>query len=304
MENRGFRQRLADRQGRVNSLVCVGLDPLTEKLPDIVRASTPSVGAAVLLWMRDIVDATAPIASMFKPQHAHWEAIPGGLEALRTLIAHIHLHHPDIPVFLDCKRGDIARTQRQYREAHFALEGVDGMNYNGYMGRSTLESLISEDPANRGRALVGLGRTSNPDAWEIQDARLADGRRFWELMVERQMSWSQDLGVIDNAGIVMGAAHKDPDKSDKIYSWHLSRVREIVQLLMWLLIPGIGTQGGFVEETIKAAFAGPGSIAINSSSEIDFASAGPDYAEASARKAEVLRNRIRAAGGDCTPRAT
>jgi orotidine-5'-phosphate decarboxylase len=68
---------------------------------------------------------------------------------------------------------------------------------------------------------------------------------------------------------------------------------------MWFLIPGIGTQGGFVEETIAAAFVGPGSIAVNDSSSIDFASSGPDYAEAAGRKAEERRDQIRAAGGNC-----
>ncbi len=297
MEQTGFRARLTARQEEINSLVCVGLDPLVEKLPDIVRASTPSLWSAVLLWMREIVDATAPHASLFKPQHAHWEAIPGGLNALRALIAHIRFKHPNIPIFLDCKRGDIFRTQTQYGVAHFDLEGVDGMNFNGYMGQSTLRSLISED--RPGVALVGLGRTSNPDAWVIQDAKLANGQRVWEHMVTQLLDWSRELEILENAGVVMGAAHKDPEGGDSIYSWHLKRVREIIAKLMWLLIPGIGTQGGFVEETVKEAFAGPGSVAINSSSKIIFASSGPDFADASAREAAALMNQIRVAGGVC-----
>jgi len=290
MSDRNFRELLTQRQKDVNSLVCVGLDPLTEKLPDIVRASCTSTWAATLLWMREIVDATVEFASMFKPQHAHWEAIDGGPQALQALIAHIHLKHPTIPVFLDCKRGDINRTQRQYREAHFTLEGVDGMNYNGYMGMGTLQSLI--DPAYPGRALVGLGRTSNPDAWEIQDQILNDGRRVWELMVESIKAWSWSLSVEKNAGVVMGAAHKDPQDPQKIYSWHLKRAREIVGGSFWFLIPGIGTQKGFVEETVAGAFVGPGSIAINSSSGIIFASKGADFAEAARRETEKLRDLI------------
>lgn len=290
MNDRNFRELLTQRQKDINSLVCVGLDPLAEKLPDIVRASCTSTWAAVLLWMREIVDATAEFTSMFKPQHAHWEAIDGGLMALQALIAHIHFKHPSIPVFLDCKRGDINRTQRQYRDAHFTLEGVDGMNYNGYMGEDTLKSLI--DPNYPGRALVGLGRTSNPDAWKIQDQILADGRHVWELMVELISSWSWSLSVEKNAGVVMGAAHKDPQDPQKIYSWHLKRAREIVGKNLWFLIPGIGTQKGFVGETVSEAFVGPGSIAINSSSGIIFASKGADFAEAARREAEKLRDLI------------
>lgn len=292
---------LTARQCAVDSLVCVGLDPLVEKMPQSVADQYSDTAEAVMHWMRDIVDATAPFACMFKPQHAHWEAIPGGVDALQKLVEYIHLVYPDIPVFMDCKRGDIDRTQRQYRDAHFGLEGADGMNYNGYMGKETLRSLF--DLNHPGRALVGLGRTSNPDAWEIQDALMADGKPVWVFMVERLYTWSLELDILDNAGIVMGAAHKeDPsDPANKaIYSQHLSRAREIVGDKMWFLIPGIGAQGGFVEQTIKACFAGPGSIAINSSSGIIFASAGEDYAVAAAREAEKLRDQIRAAGGGCT----
>ncbi|MEK7158719.1 MAG: orotidine 5'-phosphate decarboxylase / HUMPS family protein [Patescibacteria group bacterium] len=192
--DRSFRPLLTDRQIATNTLLCVGLDPLVEKCPSVVLSVCRTDADAVFLWMQEIVNATAPFASMFKPQFAHWLAIPGGFVALRALIAHIRVKYPEIPVLVDCKCGDIDRTQRQYREAHFTLMGADGMNYNGYMGRDTLASLI--DPKQPGRALVGLGRTSNPAAWEIQDAVMADGRHFWEFMVERLLVWSQERGVV------------------------------------------------------------------------------------------------------------
>lgn len=269
-EMKGFRARLTERQKIANTLVCVGLDPVIEKMPEDIRASSPTDSAALVPWYTKIVDETAPFASMFKPQHAHWEAVEdgGGLAALRAVIAHIRTHHPDIPIFMDCKRGDIGRTQTQYGIAHFDLEGVDGMNYNGYMGRDTLEALVDEDHPER--SLVGLGRTSNPAAWEMQDIYVNEQLRYWEYMVQCLHRWSRELGVLENAGVVMGAAHKDPANEDKIYSEHLARAREIVGNDMWLLIPGIGTQGGFVEQTIQACYTGPGSVAINSSSGLNF----------------------------------
>ena len=293
MTDRQFRPMLAARQEAVNSLLCVGLDPLVEKIPTILRTSKPYVISdrdATYDHMKKIVDATAPFASMFKPQRAHWEAIPDGTTALRSLVSYIHTNHPDIPVFLDCKRGDIDRTQRQYREAHFTLDGVDGMNYNGYMGKDTLKSLV--DPAQLGRALVGLGRTSNPEAWEIQD-RLLQAREqpVWQMMLECIHKWSEEFGVIENAGVVMGAAYKRPGGND-IYSSHLEQARAIVGDKLWFLIPGVGKQGGAVYETVRTAYRGPGSIAINSSSDINFASSGPDFAEAAARAAEKLRDEM------------
>lgn len=295
--SRNFRQMLAERQKKVNSLLCVGLDPLVEKIPSIIRTSCTSDWAAVFLWMKEIVDATAPFASMFKPQRAHWEAIEGGAWALQLLIAYIHFRYPDIPVFLDCKRGDIDRTQRQYREAHFTIDGIDGMNYNGYMGKDTLHSLV--DSEHLGRALVGLGRTSNPEAWEVQDQRIYgpygshDGSiAVWEFMVGRILAWSEEFGVLENAGVVMGAAYVDPQNSDRIYSAHLSRARELVGDKLWFLIPAVGRQGGTVKETVRATYGGPGSIAISSSSQIDFAGSGLDFAEASAFVAEKTCDEI------------
>lgn len=274
--NEGFRARLKARQEAANTLLCVGLDPLVEKIPPKYRQHgdiSLNDENAMTRWMIDVVDQTAEYACMFKPQRAHWESIKGvggfgcdGPGAMRTVIKHIHKNYPDIPVFLDCKRGDIDRTQRQYREAHFTLDGVDGMNYNGYMGSDTLKELI--DPKFPGRALVGLGRTSNPAAWKVQDRLLADGRKNWEATVQDILDWSREFDVLADAGVVMGAAHKDPNDPGKIYSGHLTRAREIVGDDLWLLIPGMGTQGGAVEETVKASYAGPGSMAINSSSQI------------------------------------
>ncbi len=293
-----FRETLVERQKEVNSLLCVGLDPLVKKMPMVIRESYTYDWNATLAWMTGIVNATAKFACMFKPNRAYWERIDGGEKALRALIRHIHIRHPSIPVFLDCKRGDIDSTQEQYREAHFTLDGVDGMNYNGYMGSGTLKALI--DPKYMGRGLVGLGRTSNSEAWEIQDEHLESGGSFWEWMVGRILKWSDKFGVLENAGVVMGAAYNNPMLPSRIESWHLVRARQIVGEKLWFLIPGIGTQGGCIESTVTASFKGPGSIAINSSSAINFASNGPDYAEAAARVAEETRDKIRAASGNCS----
>ena len=287
---RHFREALTQRQREIDSLVCVGLDPLKGKVPIRFQEETEQGWISVLLWMMRVVDETAPFACMFKPQYAYWSKIDGGLQALQALVAYIHLKHPAIPVFLDCKNGDIDRTQEQYAETHFNLERVDGMNYNGYMGKSTLKALVH--PNHLGRALVGLGRTSNPDAWEVQDRILYDGRCVWEAAVMDILNWSIELKIVENAGVVMGAAHKDPADENGIYSDHLWKARRMVDDQLWFLIPGIGTQGGFVEETIRASFMGPGSIAINSSSGIIFA-------ESPAGAAEQLRDQIRSTGGSC-----
>lgn len=287
----GFREKLAERQKKVKSLVCVGLDPLLERLPiPLAEEYKYNLPGGVLTWMLEIIHATAPFASMFKPQIAHWEAIPNGIRTLRSLVRYIHTEFSDIPVFLDCKRGDIARTQEQYRKACLDSIGADGMNFSPYMGKDCMSALV--DRENIGRALVGLCYTSNPDAREVQDVLLADDRYYWEFIAERTLAWAEELGVVKNAGLVMAAAYEYPKGSRKVFSDHLIGCRKIVGNKLWFLIPGIGTQGGFVAETVHAAYTGPGSITINSSSGITEASSGEDYAEAAGRKACELRDQI------------
>jgi len=288
MVMRGFREKLAERQKAVGSLVCVGLDPEIGKLPDCIRGGTTAVRVGT--WMGNIVAATAEYACMFKPQIAHWEEIPGGLVELERLIRLIHGRFPDIPVFLDCKRGDIARTQQHYRVACLDQLGADGMNFSPYMGKDCMSALVNEKSA--GKALVGLCYTSNPDAREVQDVVLADGRCYWEFIAERTLGWAMQLGVVENAGLVMAAAYENSKGSGNVYSKHLAQCRKIVDDKLWFLIPGVGTQGGFVAQTVCASYAGPGSIAINSSSGISEASSDEDYQEASANKARELRNQI------------
>lgn len=286
-----FRERLRVRQSITKSLLCVGLDPKVEKMPKHLKTKLDKpddglqIALDVVFWMKQIVDATAPFACMFKPQKAHWEALGKyGQHALRMLMDYIKENYPNIPIFLDCKRGDIDATQEMYRIAQFEHDNVDGMNFSPYMGKSCMKALIDEKHPER--ALVSLCYTSNPDARKTQDVIMADGRPYWEFIAKSVLEWADELGVTKNAGLVMAAAYENPKGSGQIYSDHLKRCREIVGRKLWFLIPGVGTQGGAIAETVIAAFDGWGSMAINSSSEIIFASDGLDFAEAAGKKAE------------------
>ncbi|HEX8946671.1 MAG TPA: orotidine-5'-phosphate decarboxylase [Candidatus Paceibacterota bacterium] len=321
-ETNGFRAMLAERQRKVGSLLCVGLDPQPEALPYefmesyglteeeiqffLTQQSTLNIGSRIAeacgAWMAGIVQSTKDMACLFKPQSAHWEALPGGREVMQKLIRGIKSNYPDIPVLLDCKRGDIGRTQARYREAHLGLDGVDGMNFSPYMGMDCPAALT--DKKYSGHAIVGLCRTSNLRAWEIQDLLLPDGRRFYEYVAERSLSWFYELGIMDNAGLVMGAAHEtnkllacphwtqEQLPPGEIFTEHFTRVRQIVDDNLWFLIPGVGAQGGFAEATVRAAWAGYGSIAVNSSSAISNASREDDWEEAAAAAARKTRNQL------------
>lgn len=276
---------------------CVGLDPDPEKTPAMIKG--PSNGIRAAVHMMGIATATQKYAAAFKPQRAHWEAHDDGVAGLRMLIAFIHTAFPNIPVFLDCKRGDIDRTQLMYGRAHLVQDEADGMNFSPYMGSDCLKQLAAADPTGNA-GLIVLGRTSNSPAWQIQDAMLANGQRVWEYTLECAFGWAKDAGVLKNFGVVMGAAHEasklaewagtiaeqDPG-DDPIFSKHLVRAREIVGDDVLFLVPGIGKQGGFTEATLRAAWRGPGTVIINQSSGMSQASLGDDWldaAEAAAMK--------------------
>lgn len=271
----GFREMLKVRQKKSKTLVCVGLDPLVEKMPAHFkggRGSEPSVAR----WMMDVAAKTAPFASMFKLQKASWEALGiYGLAAMKDVIECIKTNFFGIPVFLDGKCGDIARTQKQYGVAAFDIYGADGMNFSPYMGRDCMAALVDKEKW-AGKGLVGLCYTSNPDARQVQDFYVAgamigvEGCFLWEYFAQWILEWAEQLNVLEDTGLVMAAAYNPNKDLPEIHSRHLTRCRKIVGGKLWFLIPGIGAQGGFIEETVRTAYAGPGSIAINSSSDIIF----------------------------------
>ncbi|MFA5230361.1 MAG: orotidine-5'-phosphate decarboxylase [Candidatus Paceibacterota bacterium] len=284
-----FRETLAKRQENVNSLVCVGLDPLEEKIPRCISGINNE--ARMTTWLINIVDATAPYASMFKPQWAHYESLSYGRRVLRRVVRHIQDNYLDIVDVLDCKDGDIDRTQLRYAISHFKYDAVRGMNFNPYMGSETMQALAAFDREDI-RAIVGLCVTSNRSARTTQNIKLSTGQMYYEFIAECILKWSTEFQC-SSAGLVMAAAYDEPKGSGIISYQHLINIRNIVGDKLWFLIPGIGTQGGFIDDTVKYGWAGYGSMVINSSSEIDFASNGTDYAEAAGLKAKELRDKIR-----------
>jgi len=209
----GFREKLRRRQKKIKSLLCVGLDPIPEKCPQCLRTSSDDEVpfGTIFRWMAEIIDATAPYSCMYKLQRAHYEAIPSGELALRAIVRYLRENYPEILIFLDCKRGDIGRTQARYRKAHFYLDNVDGINFNPYMGFDCMSGLVNEEIKSKGKAIVGLCYTSNPAAREIQDVRLHNGKFLWEYIAEKVLEWSEKLGVQENAGLVK----KMPENSQR-----------------------------------------------------------------------------------------
>ncbi len=258
-----FIEKLEQSWARSNSLVCVGLDPDLGRLP----AHLPRDAAGVLAFHRAIIDATRDLVCAYKPQIAYFAA--AGLEdVLLATIAHIREHAPHVPIILDAKRGDIGSTAEQYAVEAFTRYGADAVTVNPYMGSDTLEPFLR----HRERGVVVLCRTSNPGAGDFQDLEI-NGRPLYELVAERAATQWNAAG---NCLLVVGAT----------WPQQLARVRAIVGD-MPLLVPGVGAQGGDVEQLVRAGRTARGTgLLVNSSRAILYASRGSDFASA-ARNATI-----------------
>jgi uridine monophosphate synthetase len=227
-----FFARLEDRAARVNSLLCVGLDPHPDDLPE-------QTGEAARNFCLRLVEATASLAACFKPNSAFFEALgPAGMAALQEVIASV----PEgIPVLLDAKRGDIASTGEAYARAVFETLGADAVTLSPYLGQDAVLPFI-EDPA---RGVFVLCKTSNPGSSDLQDLQVSPsgGRpdrsplHLYEHVAGLAQSWNRN----DNVGLVVGATHPEA----------LARSRQAAPEL-WILAPGVGAQGGDLEAALKA----------------------------------------------------
>ncbi|ONB73632.1 orotidine 5'-phosphate decarboxylase [Burkholderia pseudomallei] len=267
-----FIESLRTAWQRTNSLLCVGLDPEPTKFP----AHLENQPDAIFDFCREIVDATAPFASAFKPQIAYFAAYRAE-DQLERLIAHIHLQHPGLPVILDAKRGDIGSTAEQYAREAFERYRADAVTVNPYMGFDSIEPYLEYED----KGVVVLCRTSNPGGSDLQFLETG-GRPLYQVVADLAASqWNAKTGQL---ALVVGAT----------FPREIEIVRGIVGD-MPLLIPGIGAQGGDVAATVAAGRTADGAgMMINSSRAILYASRGDDFADAAARTAERTRDAINA----------
>lgn len=198
-----------------NKFVCVGLDKGNFEFD------------------KSIVDQTFDLVAAYKPQSAFYEAEgSAGLESLKRTVNYIKEKSPDIPIILDAKRGDIGNTNEAYVKAIFEDLGVDAVTIHPYLGKQSLDPFLKR--ADKG--IIVLVRTSNPGAGEFQDLT-TDGKPLYQVVAKHV---TKDWNANGNCSVVVGATYPE----------ELKKVREIVGD-MPILVPGIGAQGGDLENTIK-----------------------------------------------------
>ena len=269
-----FMQSLHQAWQRNHSLVCVGLDPEPAKFPAHLRDDPD----AVYTFCRAIVDATADSVCAYKPQIAHFAALRAE-DALERLIAHIHDAHPDIPVILDAKRGDIGSTAQHYATEAFERYRADAITLNPYLGRDSIQPFL--DRADKG--VILLCHTSNPGAADLQDLIVeSTGGERLPLYQHLARTIARDWNANGNCALVTGATWPE----------QLAQVRALVGD-MPLLVPGIGAQGGDVEAVLRhGRTADDTGLMISSSRAILYAGNGEDFAQAARKATETLRDQI------------
>lgn len=280
-----FVAALRRRWQATGSLVCVGLDPEIDRIPEAARggrgeSAEDNIEVTLVRFTQAIVDATAEFVCAFKPNSAFYEQYGvAGLRALQRLIAYIHARYPEIPVILDAKRGDIGSTSAAYARAAFDTLRADAVTLHPYLGRDALAPFLER--TDRGAFI--LCRTSNAGAGEFQDlaTRGEDGgERPLYQQVARAVVTRWNAG--GNCALVVGATYPD----------ELRIVRDIVGD-MPILVPGVGAQGGDLEAVVRNGLDANGhGLIISLSRSVLYASSGADFAEAGRREAERVMRAI------------
>lgn len=263
------RQGLIDAIRAKGSFLCVGLDPELHKLPEHLQ-SEPN---AILQFNKAIIDATRQYAVAYKPNIAFYEALgPEGWHILGETLEYIGTDHFTIA---DAKRGDIGNTSRKYAETFFETYRFDSITIAPYMGRDSVEPFLSFPE----KWAIVLALTSNAGADDfqfIQDAN--SGQPLYTKVLERVSTWGNDGNTI----FVVGATRPEM----------LAQVREVVPK-HFLLVPGVGAQGGSLADVCEYGLNGDVGLLINSSRSIIYASHGNDFAEAAAREAKALATQMK-----------
>lgn len=256
-----------------DSLLCVGLDPDIERLPEQFRTAPDGI----YRFCTAIIDATADLACAFKPQIAYFAALSAEGQ-LERICAYVKEKYPHIPLILDSKRGDIGATAKQYAREAYDRYGADAVTVSPYMGSDSVEPYMEWTD----RGVIVLCRTSNPGGSDLQFLEVAGKPLYQHVAQLVADKWNGN----GQCALVVGATFPE----------EIAQVRALVGD-MPLLIPGIGAQGGDIEATVRAGRTAAGTgMMINSSRAILYAKPqdGEDFAQAARRVADETRRAINA----------
>ena len=248
------------------SFLCIGLDVDVNKIPKhLLKEEDP-----IFAFNKAIIDATHHLAVAYKPNLAFYEAQGiKGMQALARTIAYLNQNHPEIFSIADAKRGDIGNTSGMYAKAFFEDLQFDSVTVAPYMGKDSVEPFLEYEKKHT----ILLALTSNAGAYDFQTQEV-DGEELFKKVLRTSKQWKNGQNLM----YVVGATK----------TTFLKEIREIIPE-NFLLVPGVGAQGGNLQEVCEFGMNRNVGLLINASRAIIYASEGEDFAQAAAEKAEELQ---------------
>ncbi|MDR0733128.1 MAG: orotidine-5'-phosphate decarboxylase [Dysgonamonadaceae bacterium] len=260
------KQQLFENIKKKQSFLCVGLDTDIKKIPPhLLREEDP-----VFAFNKAIIDATADYCTAYKPNSAFYESLGyKGQLSLEKTVNYIRRNYPDQFVIADAKRGDIGNTSEMYARAVFDNSGFDAVTVAPYMGEDSVKPFLGYP----GKWVILLALTSNKGADDFQLTSGTDGERLFEKVLRKSQEWASDEEMMYVAGATQGKLFAD---IRKIAPDH------------FLLVPGVGAQGGSLAEVAKYGMNRQCGLLVNSSRQILYADPTERFAEAARREARKV----------------
>ncbi|MCR5132181.1 MAG: orotidine-5'-phosphate decarboxylase [Prevotella sp.] len=264
------RQQLIQQIFAKKSFLCVGLDTDAKKIP----AHLLDLHDPIFEFNREIIDATAPYCVAYKPNLAFYEAHGiHGMKAFKKTVEYIQEHHPHHMIIADAKRGDIGNTSKMYARTFFDEYNVDALTVAPYMGEDSVTPFLEYE----GRWVVLLALTSNKGSLDFQLMKDESGERLFERVMRTSMQWGNEENMMFVVGATRGQMFED--------------VRRVAPN-HFLLVPGVGAQGGSLEEVCQYGMNAECGLLVNSSRGIIYASSDEHFAEIAANKAREIQQQM------------
>ena len=264
------RQQLIHQITTKRTFLCVGLDTDLKKVPQhLLDTDDPIFG-----FNKAIIDATAPYCVAYKPNLAFYEAAGvKGLMAFERTVKYLKQNYPDHFIIADAKRGDIGNTSAMYARTFFDEYDVDSLTVAPYMGEDSVTPFLGYE----GKWVILLALTSNKGSHDFQLTPDAQGERLFEKVLRTSQQWGDKDNMMYVVGATQGSMFKD--------------IRAIAPD-HFLLVPGVGAQGGSLEEVCRYGMNADCGLLVNSSRGIIYASQGTDFAQVAADKARELSEQM------------
>jgi len=263
------KQELFENIQRKKSFLCVGLDTDVNKIPEHLFDESDD---PIFAFNKAIIDATADLCVAYKPNLAFYESLGlEGWEILERTVEYIRANYPDQFIIADAKRGDIGNTSAMYARTFFGNMEFDSVTVAPYMGEDSVTPFLTYED----KWVTLLALTSNKGAFDFQFMKDAEtGERLFEKVLRTSLGWGTD----ENMMYVVGATKAEM----------LTDIRAIVPE-HFLLVPGVGAQGGSLAEVAKYGLNSTCGLLVNSSRQIIYASEEADYAKAARLEAEKVQ---------------